>query len=111
MFAVWMARRSSEDVVAAFDFFKKYPDAFEIAKEKWRAVSNFSDLLSASKGAEVVEAYSSMKLAYWDVQFGWIEAVLKSRDDFERSMMNSVKAAAADISAERGPDTVMSKVR
>jgi exocyst complex component 3 len=100
-----------EDVVAAFDFFKKYPDAFEIAKEKWRAVSNFSDLLSASKGAEVVEAYSSMKLAYWDVQFGWVEAVLKSRDDFERSMMNSVKAAAADISAERGPDTVMSKVR
>jgi exocyst complex component 3 len=100
-----------EDVVAAFEFFKRYPDAFDIAKEKWRAVSHFSDLLSANKGTEVVEAYSSMKLAYWDVQFGWVEAVLRSRDDFERSMMNAVKAAAADISAERGPDTVMSKVR
>lgn len=100
-----------EDVVAAFEFFKTYPDAFEIAKEKWRAVSNFSDLLSASKGQEVLEAYSSMKMAYWDVQFGWVEAVLRSRDDFERSMMNTVKSAAAEISAERGPDTVMSKVR
>lgn len=100
-----------EDVVAAFEFFKQYPDAFEVAKEKWRAVSSFSDLLSASKGTEVVEAYTAMKLAYWDVQFGWVEAVLRSRDDFERSMMNSVKSAAADISAERGPDTVMSKVR
>jgi exocyst complex component 3 len=45
------------------------------------------------------------------VQFGWVEAVLRSRDDFERSMMNLVKSAAADISAERGVDTVMSKVR
>ena len=100
-----------EDIVAAFDFFKLYPEAFEVAKEKWRAVKHFSDLLSASKGQEVVKTYTDMKMAYWDVQFGWVEAVLRSRDDFERSMMNAVKSAAADISAERGVDTVMSKVR
>lgn len=100
-----------EDVVAAFEFFKSYPDAFEIAKEKWRAVSKFSDLLSASKGPEVIEAYSSMKEAYWDVHMGWVEAVLRSRDDFERSMLNNVKTTAASLSAERGMDTVMSKVR
>ena len=100
-----------EDIVAAFEFFKLYPDAFEIAKEKWRAVKHFSDLLSATKGQEVVKTYTEMKMAYWDVQFGWVEAVLRSRDDFERSMMNAVKSAAADISAERGVDTVMSKVR
>ncbi|KAL1590892.1 hypothetical protein WHR41_00481 [Cladosporium halotolerans] len=100
-----------DDVVAAFEFFKTYPDAFEIAKEKWRAVSKFSDLLSASKGQEVIEAYTSMKEAYWDVQIGWVEAVLKSRDDYERSMLNNVKTAAAAISSERGIDTVMSKVR
>lgn len=100
-----------EDVVAAFEFFKAYPDAFEVAKEKWRAVSNFSDLLSANKGQEVVEVYTTMKTTYWDVQMGWVETVLRSRDDFERSMANSVKAAAAGISAERGVDTVMGKVR
>jgi len=100
-----------EDVVAAFEFFKGYPDAFEIAKEKWRAVNFFEGLLSADKGAGVVQAYERFKEAYWDVQLGWVEAVLRTRDDFDRSMLASVKGRAAEVGGERGPDTVMSKVR
>lgn len=100
-----------EDVVAAFEFFKGYPDAFEIAKEKWRAVNFFEGLLSADKGAGVVQAYERFKEAYWDVQMGWVEAVLRARDDFDRSMLASVKSRAAELGGERGMDTVMSKVR
>ena len=32
-----------------------------------------------------------------DVQVGWVEAVLRSRDDFEKAMINSVKAKAGEM--------------
>jgi exocyst complex component 3 len=36
---------------------------------------------------------------------------LRARDDFERSMLNAVKARAGQIDLVRGPETIMSKVR
>ena len=53
-----------------------------------------------------------MKGQDWDVQIGWVEDVLRSRDDFDRAMLSAVKAKAAELSLERGAEaTVMSKVR
>ncbi|QIW97274.1 hypothetical protein AMS68_002792 [Peltaster fructicola] len=99
------------DVVTVFKFFENYPNTFEIVKEKWRAAGLFEGLLSAGKGQEIVDAYERLKTAYWDVQIGWVEAVLRSRDDFDRSMLVSVKTAAGEINVERGLETVMGRVR
>ncbi|CAK4032508.1 Exocyst complex component sec6 [Lecanosticta acicola] len=100
-----------EDVVTVFGFFNQYGEVFELIKDKWRVVNSMEGLLSAPKGAAVNEAYSRFKQQYWDVQIGWVEAVLRSRDDFDRSMLTSVKSTAAAINVERGPETVMSKVK
>ena len=100
-----------DDLQTVFAHFSQYPDTFELVKEKWRVVLAFENLLSADKGQGIVEAFERMKGAYWDVQIGWVEAVLRSRDDFDRSMLSSVKSAAAGMSVERGVETVMSKVK
>ncbi|GAB7337117.1 hypothetical protein MBLNU457_g2515t1 [Dothideomycetes sp. NU457] len=100
-----------DDVVAVFNFFGKYEASFPTIKDRWRAVSSFVELLTADKGQGVVDAYARFKGEYWDVQIGWVEGVLRARDDFERSMLANVKSAAAQIQVERGPETVMAKVR
>lgn len=99
------------DVVTVFTFFSKYPDAFELVKDKWRAVNSFESLLSSDRGPGISDAFRRMKAAYWDVHIGWVEAVLRSRDDFERSMLSSAKHVAAEMSGERGVDSVMGKVK
>ncbi|KAF2793932.1 exocyst complex component Sec6 [Melanomma pulvis-pyrius CBS 109.77] len=98
-----------DDILTAFDFFKNYASYQEI-REKWRVVSQMGDLLSAEK-SQVANIYEKFKREYWDVQIGWVEAVLRSRDDFERSMLNAVKAKAAEVDVERGMETIMSKVK
>lgn len=100
-----------DDVVTVFKFVQPYGDVFDLVKDKWRAVNSFEMLLRADKGLGVVSAFESMKSSYWDVQIGWVEAVLRARDDFDRSMLSSVKAAAAALNVERGAETVMSKVK
>jgi len=100
-----------DDIMTVFAFFSQYPDVFEPIKEKWRVVQEMQNLLSADKGQGTVEAFQRFKGMYWDVQIGWVEAVLRARDDFDRSMLSSVKSAAAGMSVERGPETVMSKVK
>jgi hypothetical protein len=101
-----------DDIVTVFNFFNQFGATFDLVKDKWRAVNAFENLLSADKGAGVLEAFTRMKGQYWDVQIGWVEAVLRSRDDFDRAMLSAVKAKAAELSLERGTEaTVMSKVR
>ncbi|KAI9038913.1 SNARE-binding exocyst subunit SEC6 [Aspergillus affinis] len=101
-----------DDVLTVFAFFQKYPDSFAgTIKDKWRLVEWLVRLLEAEKGAPVVAVYESFKTEYWDLQLSWVESVLRSRDDFERSMASAVKAKAAELSVERGMETVMGKVR
>jgi hypothetical protein len=101
-----------DDIVTVFNFFNQFGATFDLVKDKWRAVNAFENLLSADKGAGVLEAFTRLKGQYWDVQIGWLEAVLRSRDDFDRAMLSGVKAKAAELSLERGAEaTVMSKVR
>jgi exocyst complex component 3 len=100
------------DVSTVFEFFTNYPspDVADIIKQKWRVTEPFSQLLLAEKTA-VPEVFAAFKADYWDLQLSWVEAVLRSRDDFDRSMLNSVKAKAAQIEVVRGPETIMSKVK
>jgi hypothetical protein len=100
------------DVATAFDFFNEFPsrDVGDAIKQKWRVTEPFSQLLLVEKAA-VPEVFAAFKTDYWDLQLSWVEAVLRSRDDFDRSMLNTVKARAAQVDVVRGPETFMSKVK
>lgn len=98
-----------DDVLTAFEFFQKYPD-FSVIKQKWRVVDFLVRLLEADK-TNVASVYESFKREYWDLQMSWVESVLKSRDDYDRSMLSTVKAKASGVYVEPGPETIMSKVK
>ncbi len=100
------------DVSTAFEFFTNYPspDVGETIKQKWRVTQPFSELLLAEKAA-IPEVFAAFKTDYWDLQLSWVEAVLRSRDDFDRAMLNAVKSRAAQVDVIRGPETIMSKVK
>ena len=57
------------------------------------------------------EVFAAFKMDYWDLQLSWVEAVLRARDDFDRGMLNAVKARAAQIDVVRGMETIMMKVK
>ncbi|KAL2155453.1 hypothetical protein VTH82DRAFT_195 [Thermothelomyces myriococcoides] len=101
-----------DDLKTAFDFFNGLPNPAVASsiKETWRVTEPFLQLLSVEKEA-VPDTFAAFKTAYWDLQISWVEAVLRSRDDFERSMLNAVKARAAQMDVVRGPETIMSKVK
>ncbi|KMU77321.1 LOW QUALITY PROTEIN: hypothetical protein CISG_06361 [Coccidioides immitis RMSCC 3703] len=95
-----------DDILTLFAFFQQYPESFaSTIKDRWRLVDW---LLEAEKG-EVVNVYEGFKREYWDLNLSWVEAVLRSRDDFERSMVSAVKAKAAELSVERGAETIMGR--
>jgi exocyst complex component 3 len=102
------------DVSTAFEFFTNTaylsPDVSDTIKQKWRVTERFLQLIEAEKSI-VPDVFASFKADYWDLQLSWVEAVLRARDDFERSMLNAVKARAGQIDLVRGPETIMSKVR
>ena len=98
-----------DDVLTAFDFFQTFPE-FQSIKMKWRVVDYLVRMLEADKQA-VVTVYEAFKREYWDVQMSWVEGVLRARDDFDRGMLSNVKARAGEIYVERGPETIMSKVK
>jgi exocyst complex component 3 len=100
-----------DDVVAAFEFFGKYPETFEMAiKPQWRPVDFAVQLLEADK-ANVPVIYEQFKGQFWDLQLSWVEGVLKTRDEWDRSMISAVKAKAAGVYVERGMETIMGKVK
>ncbi len=100
-----------DDVIAAFEFFGKYPETFEVAiKPKWKPVDFTVQLLEADK-ASVPIIYEQCKSEFWDLQLSWVEAVLKTRDEWDRSMISAVKAKAAGVHVERGMETIMGKVK
>jgi hypothetical protein len=102
------------DVSTAFEFFNNNshlsPDVADTIKQKWRVTESFLALVEVDKQA-VPEVFAAFKADYWDLQLSWVEAVLRSRDDFDRSMLNAVKARAAQIGVVRGLETIMSKVK
>ncbi|KAK6203947.1 SNARE-binding exocyst subunit S6 [Pestalotiopsis sp. IQ-011] len=99
-----------DDIKTAFEFFRNATGGGETIMQTWRVTEPFLDLLTAEKEA-VPDVFEDFKRRYWDLQISWVEAVLRSRDDFERSMLNAVKARAAQIEVTRGPETIMAKVK
>jgi len=67
--------------------------------------------LLAEEKSRVPDVYQDFKERYWDAGMSWVEAVLKARDDYERSIMNAVKQRAAAMEVVRGNETIMSKVK
>ncbi len=98
-----------DDISTAFEFFNTLPNPQSI-KETWRATEWFLKLLQEPRDA-VPDVFAGFKSLYWDLQITWVEAVLRARDDFERSMLNAVKARAAQMDVVRGPETIMGKVK
>ncbi|KAK4213011.1 exocyst complex component sec6 [Rhypophila decipiens] len=101
-----------DDLSTAFEYFSSLPDAElgDRIKDTWRVTEPFVALLSCPKET-VADEFARFKTSYWDLQISWVEAVLRSRDDFERAMLNSVKARAAQMDVVRGVETIMSKVK
>ncbi|MCJ1362940.1 SNARE-binding exocyst subunit S6 [Acarospora aff. strigata] len=102
-----------DDVITAFTFFQQRfpPPEFAAVKQKWRVVDYLVRLLEAEGKAGVVGVFEAFKREYWDLQLGWVESVLRARDDFERGMLSAVRSKAGEMYVERGPETIMSKVK
>lgn len=100
------------DVETAFEFFDSLPGEglADGIKQTWRVTEPFLELLTAPREG-VADAFEGFKERYWDLQIGWVEAVLRCRDDFERGMLNDVKGRAARMEVVRGAETIMSKVK
>jgi len=102
------------DVSTAFEFFTNSnfvsPDVSETIKQKWRVTERFLQLIEADK-PDVPEIFTAFKADYWDLHLSWVESVLRSRDDFDRSLLNAVKARAGQIDVVRGMETIMSKIK
>jgi exocyst complex component 3 len=101
-----------DDIQTVFEFFGSVlsPEAFVLMKEEWRVIEGMVDLIATEK-AGLPDVYEGFKKNYWDAGMSWVEAVLRSRDDYDRATMNAVKARAAAMDVGRGPETIMSKVK
>jgi hypothetical protein len=105
------AAKMKDDLLTAFEWFRTFGEQGADIMQRWRAVQEFLKLLECDK-SQVQFAYVEFKTAYRDVTITWVEAVLKTRDDFDRSMLNAVKAKAAEpIGEESPPDPIMGRVK
>ncbi|RAL61521.1 hypothetical protein DID88_009560 [Monilinia fructigena] len=104
------------DVSTAFEFFNSNPYLTEEVKEiivgKWAVTQNFLELLECEK-AVVPDAVEGFKREYWDMGLGWVEAVLRTRDDFDRGLLKGVKERWGAVvgEVERGVETFMARVK
>ncbi|QSZ33274.1 hypothetical protein DSL72_002862 [Monilinia vaccinii-corymbosi] len=104
------------DVSTAFEFFNGNPYLTEEVREiivgKWAVTQNFLELLECDKAA-APDAVEAFKRGYWDLGLGWVEAVLRTRDDFDRALLKGVKERWAVVVGEvdRGIETFMARVK
>lgn len=101
------------DVSTAFELFSNpylSPETADNLKTKWRVAEKFLALIEGDK-ASIPDIFAEFKGSHWDLQLSWVEAVLRARDDFDRSLLNAVKARAAQIEVVRGADTIMARVK
>ncbi|KAF2745856.1 exocyst complex component Sec6 [Sporormia fimetaria CBS 119925] len=102
-----------DDVLTVFDAFRAFEEAYEDIRNKWRVVQDFVRLLESDKSS-LPAVYEEIKRTYPDMQISWVEAVLRARDDFDRSVLNKVKAIAAEMSTSVGNgevETIFARVK
>lgn len=104
------------DVSTVFEFFNNNEyltnEVRDVIVEKWAVTQTFLELIECEK-ASVPDAVEAFKREYWDAGLGWVEAVLRARDDFDRGMLRGVKerwgAVAGEL--ERGGETIMVRLK
>ena len=109
--------RIREDVEDAFKLFEPYP-SFPDIREQWRAVSVMDQLLSCGK-SEIASEFESVLATYWDIKMGWVEPVLRARDDLDfglslagdgKTLVKTLRAISADKRDKGLPSTIFSWV-
>ncbi|KAG9248181.1 exocyst complex component Sec6-domain-containing protein [Calycina marina] len=108
------AETIARDIKTLFDFLDTNQYISEpvndAIREKWRVAEQFLLLIAAEK-EQVPVVFADFKSMFWDLQLSWVEAVLRSRDDFDRGMLKAVKTRAAEIEVERGVETLIGKIK
>lgn len=111
--------RLKDDVQAAFAFFQKHapsPELFDEIKAEWRVLQAAMALVECDKHV-IGREFAGFLGSYWDVKVGWVEALLRCRDDVEwgalgdgRNIMKGIRAEAAELRAQGRPETIMNEV-
>lgn len=108
--------RMKDDVATAFKFFERYPDIFPDVKEEWKVLQGVISLLDVEKHALGAE-FRVFVGEYWDVKVGWVESLLRCRDDVDwgplgdgKTIMKGIRAEAAELRVQGLPDTIMAEV-
>lgn len=108
--------RLREDVLAVFGFFERYPGSSDAIREQWRVVEGFLGLLECEKVGIVGEVESFLRI-HWDARLGWVEAVLRCRDDVDfgtlgegKTLMKNIRARAAEVRSNGMEATIMAEV-
>ena len=108
--------RLKDDISTAFKFFERFRDAFDDIKREWRVLEAVIMLVETDKHALTGE-FSAFVQEYWDVKVGWVEALLKTRDDIDwgplgdgKTIMKGIRAEAAELRAQGREETIMADV-
>lgn len=109
--------RLRQDVEEVFKTFRNHPNQFSEIKDSWRAMNCLVQLLECEK-ADIAREFEGVLRDYWDVKVGWVEGVLRVRDDIEwgpiggdgKGVMKTLRAIAADKRGEGAAVTVFAWV-
>ena len=108
--------RMKADVTVAFEFFQNYDDIFPDVKDKWRVLQSMTSLIEVEKHAIGAE-FRVFVGDYWDVKVGWVESLLRCRDDIDwgplgdgKGIMKGIRAEAAELRVQGQGDTIMAEV-
>ncbi|WOO80191.1 Exocyst complex component sec6 [Vanrija pseudolonga] len=105
--------RFQNDVAAAFDFFAKHKAPAEL-EVNFQVMDQVASMLSASEEMVFMDYYSFAQMH--GPQFGFVEALLRARDDLDRSgvsdIMDIIRRRVADDNITDPPEpTIMVKVQ
>ncbi|KAI9889710.1 MAG: SNARE-binding exocyst subunit S6 [Vezdaea aestivalis] len=104
------AQRLREDVVKVFEFFNTSIADPVAAKNTWKPVEPFTELLLREK-AQLPDIYENLWQIAPDVKFTWVEAVIKSRDDWDRATLSAVRNRANSMPKEIPFETALSRLK
>ncbi|RPA77353.1 exocyst complex component Sec6 [Ascobolus immersus RN42] len=95
------------DVQIAFSFFTEYLP-HEVVKNQWFALESLMKIVSAQGKEPLKKELERFKESYWDASTAWIEAVVKAREDYNKSLLEAVRETAAYTRGEN--ETIMARV-
>lgn len=111
--------RFRDDIQTVFAFFQKHANENTFQdeiKENWKVMQAVTNILDADKHV-LPQAFRDFLQVYWDVKVGWVEALLRCRDDIDwgplgdgRGIIKGIRTDAASL-REQGPaESIMGPV-